>query len=116
MGQTGMFVTNESFVPIKDTTMVEDHLEVPFAKDTIKDAPNIDVDADGHPSEEEHHLDEQYGTGWDAAWSQANQPGTGGWARTGDTGTSADMRSVGMEESGDAMTRSEEQIHVGTEH
>ncbi|MEU2119955.1 PRC and DUF2382 domain-containing protein [Streptomyces sp. NPDC016459] len=115
--KTGLFGMNESFVPIKDATMVEDHLEVPFAKDKIKDAPNVDVDSGGHLSEEEEHrLYEHYGIDWDAAWSQANQPGTGGWAHSGDTDTSADMRSAGMEQSGDdAMTRSEEQLHVGTE-
>lgn len=34
--KTGIFGMNESFVPIKDATVVEDHLEVPFAKDKIK--------------------------------------------------------------------------------
>ncbi|MFF8279633.1 DUF2382 domain-containing protein [Streptomyces lateritius] len=115
--KTGMFGTSESFVPIKDATMVEDHLEVPFAKDKVKDAPNVDVDSGGHLSEdEEHRLYEHYGIDWDAAWTQANQPGTGGWARTGDdTDTAANARSAGMEGSDDAMTRSEEQMHVGTE-
>ncbi|MET9958105.1 PRC and DUF2382 domain-containing protein [Streptomyces sp. NPDC006326] len=111
--KTGMLGMNESFVPIKDATMVEDHLEVPFAKDKIKDAPNVDVDSGGHLSEdEEHRLYEHYGIDWDAAWTQANQPGTGGWARTDDSGIHS---REGMDASGDAMTRSEEQMHVGTE-
>ncbi|MFG2022346.1 DUF2382 domain-containing protein [Streptomyces sp. NPDC048825] len=105
--KTGLFGTSESFVPIHDATVVEDHLQVPYPKEKVKDAPNVDVDAGGHLSEqEEHRLYEYYGIDWDAAWQQANQPGEGGWAqadtaqsRTGD----------------DAMTRSEEQMHVGTE-
>ncbi|MEU5581037.1 YsnF/AvaK domain-containing protein [Streptomyces huasconensis] len=105
--KTGLFGTSESFVPIQDATVVEDHLEVPYAKDTVKDAPNVDVDSGGHLSEtEEHRLYEHYGIAWEEAWHQANQPGEGGWAR-GDTSTPR---------SGDeAMTRSEERMHVGTE-
>ncbi|MFI6808053.1 DUF2382 domain-containing protein [Streptomyces luteogriseus] len=113
--KTGLFGTSESFVPIHDARIVEDHLEVHYAKDKVKDAPNVDVDAGGHLSEdEEHRLYEHYGIDWDAAWQQANQPGTGGWAHTG-TGTET-TAGAGAEATGDdAMTRSEEQMHVGTE-
>jgi uncharacterized protein (TIGR02271 family) len=98
--KTGLFGTSESFVPISGASLVEDHLEVPFPKEKVKEAPNVDVDAGGHLSqEEEHRLYEYYGIDWDAAWQQANQPATGGESGTTD----------------DAMTRSEEQMHVGTE-
>ncbi|MFJ8719402.1 DUF2382 domain-containing protein [Streptomyces violaceus] len=98
--KTGLFGTSESFIPISDASLVEDHLEVPFPKEKVKDAPNVDVDAGGHLSEdEEHRLYEYYGIDWDAAWQQASQPGT-----RRETGTADD-----------AMTRSEEQMHVGTE-
>ncbi|WP_435372414.1 PRC-barrel domain-containing protein [Streptomyces ficellus] len=61
--KTGMFGTSESFVPIKDATVVEDHLEVPYAKDKVKDAPNVGVDSGGHLSEdEEYRLYEHYGS------------------------------------------------------
>jgi uncharacterized protein (TIGR02271 family) len=107
--KTGLFGMRESFVPIHNATMVEDHMEVPYPKDKVKDAPNVDIDAGGHLSEdEEHRLYDYYRIEWDAAWQEANQPGEGGWAHPGTKetqGTSAD----------DAMTRSEEQMHVGTE-
>ncbi|GAA1535352.1 PRC and DUF2382 domain-containing protein [Streptomyces albidochromogenes] len=107
--KTGLFGTSESFVPIREASVVEDHLEVPYAKGKVKDAPNVDVDAGGHLSEqEEHRLYEYYGVEWDAAWHEANQPGEGGWAR-GRT-EAADTSSTD-----DAMTRSEEEMHVGTE-
>lgn len=97
--KTGLFGTNESFVPIHDASVVEDHVEVPYAKDKVKDAPNVDVDAGGHLSEqEEHRLYEYYGIGWDAA-GQEPRAGTGPTAATPD----------------DAMTRSEEEMYVGTE-
>ncbi|MFF6995024.1 PRC and DUF2382 domain-containing protein [Streptomyces sp. NPDC008313] len=137
--KTGLFGSSESFVPIAEATMVEDHLEVPYAKDKIKGAPNVDVDAGGHLSEsEEHRLYEHYGIKWDEAWTQANRPGEGGWAHGG-TGTAAGTaagtagaagaagrtRKQGTAEGGrhaaatgggdNAMTRSEEQMHVGVE-
>ncbi|MDN0198774.1 PRC and DUF2382 domain-containing protein [Streptomyces sp. S.PNR 29] len=103
--RTGLFGTSESFVPIQDASVVEDHLEVPYPKDAVKDAPNVDVDAGGHLSEEEEHrLYEHYGIDWDAAWQQASQPTTG-MPAAADTGTGTD----------DAMTRSEERMHVGIE-
>jgi stress response protein YsnF len=91
--------------------MVEDHLEVPYAKDKVKDAPNVDVDAGGHLSEEEEHrLYEYYGIDWDASWQQANQPGAAGWAHAD---TAQDMPRSQTDD--EAMTRSEERMHVGTE-
>ncbi|MCT2591604.1 PRC and DUF2382 domain-containing protein [Streptomyces sp. N2-109] len=98
--KTGLFGTSESFVPITDASMVEDHLKVPYPKAKVKDAPNVDVDAGGHLSEdEEHRLYEHYDIDWDAAWQQETRSGTGRDAGTTDG----------------AMTRSEERMHVGTE-
>ena len=57
--KTGLFGTSESFVSIREASMVDDRLEVPYAKDMVKNAPNVDVDAGGH------------GIDWDAAWQQA---------------------------------------------
>ncbi|MFD3730912.1 PRC and DUF2382 domain-containing protein [Streptomyces sp. NPDC058632] len=63
--KTGMFGTSESFIPIRDAELVEDHLEVPYPKDKIKGAPDVDVDSQGHLSEsEEHRLYDYYGIDW----------------------------------------------------
>lgn len=96
--KTGLFGTNESFVPLHDATVVEDHLEVPYSKGKVKDAPKVDVDAGGHLSEqEEHRLYDFYGVDWgDAAVQQA---------RAGQTTDAPD----------EAMTRSEEEMRVGVE-
>jgi uncharacterized protein (TIGR02271 family) len=134
--KTGFFGTNESFVPIREAVMVEDHLEVPYPKDKVKEAPNVDVDGGGHLSEsEEVRLYEHYGIAWDDAWQQANRPGHG-WAHAGtadaaDTvgaagaaGTAGTARATGaagargrdMDMPEDiAVTRSEEHMRVGTE-
>ncbi|KDN82186.1 PRC and DUF2382 domain-containing protein [Kitasatospora cheerisanensis] len=89
--KTGWFGTSESFVPIHDAQVVDDHLQVPFAKSKVKAAPNVDVDRGGHLSEaEERRLYSHYGIAWDDAWKAANQPGEGGWAHrdSGSAGTS----------------------------
>ncbi|MGW2858955.1 DUF2382 domain-containing protein [Streptomyces sp. NPDC001205] len=111
--KTGLFGTNESFVPIENATVVDGRLEVPFAKDKIKDAPNVDIDSGGRLSEqEERRLYQYYGMNWDAAWQEANQPGEGGWA-AGHAGSLADTSASARD---DAMTRSEERMHVGVEN
>lgn len=114
---TGLFGTSESFVPIHDATVVEDHLEVPYDKSRVKDAPNVDVDAGGHLSEqEEHRLYEHYGIDWDAAWQQTGQRGEAGLAHDRADDTTGMRHSADAGVSGDdAMTRSEERMHVGTE-
>ncbi|MEW2517415.1 PRC and DUF2382 domain-containing protein [Actinacidiphila alni] len=60
--KTGFFGSNETFVPIGSARLVEDHLEVPYPKEKIKGAPNVDVDSGGHLSAaEEEHLYRYYG-------------------------------------------------------
>ncbi|GAA3737048.1 PRC and DUF2382 domain-containing protein [Streptomyces tremellae] len=60
--KTGMFGSSESFIPMHDANLVQDHLEVPYDRDQVKDAPNVDIDAGGHLSEqEEHRLYRYYG-------------------------------------------------------
>ncbi|MFJ8043738.1 PRC and DUF2382 domain-containing protein [Kitasatospora sp. NPDC096147] len=135
--KTGLFGTSESFVPITGAHLVEDHLEVPWTKDKVKDAPNVDVDSGGHLSEsEEHRLYEHYGIAWEESWRQANESGEGGWAQAhpdnqageaavaggagGEAAWAASDRQVAAAEpervaGRDAMTRSEERMSVGVE-
>lgn len=42
--RTGLFGTQETFVPIHEGRVVGDHLEVPVAKTKVKDAPHMDVE------------------------------------------------------------------------
>ncbi|MFD8735969.1 PRC-barrel domain-containing protein [Streptomyces sp. NPDC059618] len=80
--RTGLFGTGESFVPLRKATIGEDHLEVPYAKSTVKDAPHVDVDAGGFLTvDEEHLLYEHYDIAWDEdpGWQQvADRPERGG--------------------------------------
>ncbi|MFJ6214902.1 DUF2382 domain-containing protein [Streptomyces sp. NPDC092296] len=86
--RTGLFGSSESFVPIHDATVVEDHLQVAYPKDKVKDAPNVDVDAGGHLSErEEHRLYDYYGIDLDATWAQSSRSGEGDWVSGTKSGT-----------------------------
>ncbi|WP_329456730.1 PRC and DUF2382 domain-containing protein [Streptomyces sp. NBC_01497] len=72
--KTGMFGSSESFIPTHDASLVQDHLEVPYGRDQVKDAPNVDIDAGGHLSEqEEHRLYTYYGIDGDAAAQDQRQ-------------------------------------------
>lgn len=57
--ETGLFGTKESFVPVREARVTDEDLVVPYDKDTVKDAPN--VDAGGHLSpEQERELFDYY--------------------------------------------------------
>jgi uncharacterized protein (TIGR02271 family) len=105
---TGLFGTKRTFVPLRDATERDGSLSVPFEKSTVKDAPGIE--ADGQLSrEEEAELYRHYGLEYSGQRSGSGLQGGSG--RT-DRGT------VGRDTSGpttdDAMTRSEEELRVGT--
>jgi uncharacterized protein (TIGR02271 family) len=113
--KTGLFGMKSSFVPIRDASPAGDgELRVGVTKDQVGDAPRID--ADGELSvEEERQLYSHYGRA-DYEWS--------GQDRTGDLGLPEDRddrfsrEGTGHDTSGpntdDAMTRSEEELRVGT--
>jgi uncharacterized protein (TIGR02271 family) len=121
---TGLFGTRTTFVPIGDAQLSGDEVRLSYTKDKIKDAPNID--ADGALSrDEEQRLYEHYGRGdygdWDGSDVDAGTTGRTG-TRTDrdftDTDADRDRGTTGHDTSGpttdDAMTRSEEELRVGT--
>jgi uncharacterized protein (TIGR02271 family) len=120
---TGLFGTKHSFVPLKEASPAEDGVRVPYDKATVKDAPNIAED--GHLSrQQEQQLYRHYGLSYGTSATTPTDIGTGtGRAAVSDTGIGADDdiagRTVGRDTSGpttdEAMTRSEEQLRVGTE-
>jgi uncharacterized protein (TIGR02271 family) len=113
---TGLFGSRSTFVPIAQASASGDQIQVPYEKQLVKDAPNMDPD--GHLSEQEEqelwrHYGLDYGGGYDAAGT------TTGYADADPAATDDDRDRVGRDTSGpttdDAMTRSEEELRVGTE-
>lgn len=139
---TGLFGTSESFVPLQDATFDGDELRVGHDKDKIKDAPRID--ADGELSEQEqdtifdyyglgsatsarsdsaaghHATDDTHDVGQGTAGLDAGTLGHDGGTVSDGVDTDDVVRGAGHDTSGrntdDAMTRSEERLHVGTEN
>ncbi len=111
--QTGLFGTKESFVPLAQADLTGDGLTVPYTKDQVKDAPTVDVEQGHLSQDEEAQLYRHYGLDYSERRSDSGLPAQGV------TGDSEQSRSEGHDTSGpttdQAMTRSEEQLKVGTE-
>ena len=95
--KTGLFGGKGTFVPLQQADPTPAGVQVPFEKSHVKDAPNVDPDGELSPSEEQtlyRHYDLDYGD------------------------SRSDRDAVGRDTSGpttdDAMTRSEEELKVGT--
>lgn len=109
--KTGLFGTSETFAPLDDASFDGYQVRLAYPKDTVKDAPRID--SDGELSrEEEDALYTYYGNGTAA-------PDAALYDQDTDRRNAAPRDTEGYDTSGpttdDAMTRSEEQLHVGTE-
>jgi uncharacterized protein (TIGR02271 family) len=98
--QSGLFGTKKTFVPLAGAAPDGEDLRVPIAKAQMKDAPHVET-GDDLSEEEEQRLFAHYGF----PRTTAGSAGTSGESRGRDTsGPSTD----------DAMTRSEEELRVGT--
>ena len=122
---TGLFGTKKTFVPIRDASPTGEDLQVPVTKDQVKDAPRIDAD-EALSEREEQQLFDHYDVPYTTEGSTTATGAPGG----AQAGTALDTESRGRGNSGDgrdpaegdrrdtdadeAMTRSEEELHVGT--
>jgi uncharacterized protein (TIGR02271 family) len=103
--KTGLFGSKVSFIPIAEARDAGGDVHVPYYKQQVKDAPNADPDGE-LSQEEEASLYRHYGLDYSEARSDSGLPRGKGREPVGrDTsGPTAD----------DAMTRSEEELRVGT--
>ena len=102
---TGLFGMKLSFIPIAEASEAGGAVRVPYDKAQVKDAPNAEPDGERSQTEEAA-LYRHYGLDYSEARSESGLPQGGG------------RDSVGHDVSGpttdDAMTRSEEELRVGT--
>jgi uncharacterized protein (TIGR02271 family) len=119
--KTGMFGGRVSFVPLAEASLDGDVVTVPYDKARIKDAPH--AEADGQLSQqEEGQLYRHYGLDYSEARSDSGlaEGGRNGDQsdRSGDPTPDGSRDVVGNDVSGSetdrAMTRSEEELRVGT--
>jgi stress response protein YsnF len=140
---TGLFGLRETLVPLAEAREDGDTLRVPFDRDHVKAAPNVDPDVQ-LDADEEDRLHRHYGIGdgdrevpAEAAAQEPSEAGSGTGAvaaGSGDEGETqggqeqpqraestddvleppAEQRGRGgTAETDDAMTRSEEEVHLG---
>jgi uncharacterized protein (TIGR02271 family) len=104
--KTGLFGTHVSFVPISQASESGADVRVPYDKAKVKEAPH--AEPDGQLSQrEESALYRHYGLEYSDEQSETGLPEGGG--SPGPVG-----RDVSGPTTDDAMTRSEEEIRVGT--
>ncbi len=119
---TGLFGTKENFVPLAGSTFnSSDDLVLPFGKDVVKDAPHVG-DASHLDNDEQDALYSyyhQYIGGQSVSSGTVGTSGTVGSVDTTTHTTGTATHTEGYDTSGpttdEAMTRSEEQLNVGTQ-
>jgi uncharacterized protein (TIGR02271 family) len=122
---TGLFTANTTFVPLAQAQDLGDSVQVPYDKQQVIDAPTMQADRQ-LSQEDEAELYRHYGLDYSEHHSDSGLPaGTAGQGidpHDGDgDGVDDDVEdtAVGRDTSGpttdDAMTRSEEELAVGTQ-
>jgi stress response protein YsnF len=112
---TGLFGTRSSFVPLEDARLHDDVVVVPYDKDEVKDAPSIEREQELSETDEER-LYRHYGRQHSRSQSDSGLPDGG---RRDDQLSQPQGRGplgedVSGPETDEAMTRSEEEVQVGT--
>lgn len=121
---TGLFGTKETFVPYDAASHTADGLTVPFTKDFIKDAPNIEADGPLSAEDQQRIFDyyesDSGGTGAHSTGTHdqgARSQGTaaGGAGAAGAPQTDAGPGRGGHVDSDAEVTAKEERLNVGTQ-
>ena len=117
---TGLFGMRQTFVPLSEAQPEGDALRVPFDKDMVKDAPNVDPDTQ-LSGEEEAALYRHYGLGGGGPQDAAVPEDDGVQDRAVADAPTAERPVARDEAAGTAadgegaeMIRSEEEVDVGT--
>lgn len=121
---TGLFGMRETLVPLQGARPIQEDIQVPYDKATVKDAPNIEAKDHISPSEERevrdyyatHAPSAAGGTPGTAAQETTGRPGAApeGWAEPGGAPPRA-TGPAGAEADEDVIIRSEEEVDIGVE-
>ena len=114
---SGLFGTKSNFVPLAGASPTGEDVRAQVTKDQVKDAPGVENDGDlSEP--EERRLFEHYGVPYTSEGTTTAQGSPQGELADTRDRVDTDRDQVGHDTSGpttdDAMTRSEEELTVGT--
>ena len=101
---TALFGLRQTLAPLSEARPEGDQLRVPYAREHVKDAPNVDPDVQLTP-EEQQLLYAHYGGAGDEEAQSAEEP------RPQDPDATREGGAVAAGD--DAMTRSEEEVRIG---
>ena len=111
---TGMFGTKQSFAPLHGSRPAGGALHLAVTKDMVTGAPG--VEADGHIEDSENEALYTYYNGYLGGTAHEQGQGSAGDTREDLAGRDGIQdRDTSGPATDDAMTRSEERLHVGTE-
>jgi uncharacterized protein (TIGR02271 family) len=116
--KAGLFGGKLHFVPIQQATSSGGGVQVPYDKDKVKGAPNVEADGELSP-DEERQLYQYYGVefgdyDYDRDYDTQNVATTGTADLNAPTGRGPVGNDVSGPETDEAMTRSEEELRIGT--
>jgi uncharacterized protein (TIGR02271 family) len=114
--KTGMFGGKTTLVPLVNATTSGDELAVPYTKDAIKNAPHHDPDTELSNTDEAELFD-HYGIPYsgDTVTADTGQLGGGTHQAQQDETRATAGHDTSGPNTDEAMTRSEERLHVGTQ-
>ena len=120
--KTGLFGAKETFVPLQQAQTTTDGITVPFTKEFVKDAPNVDADGSLTP-EEEQRIYEYYSMEYSAAdHDRVDTDRHAGTVTTGTDRVETERRDVvdtdrraAVDNDSDSMVLRDEHLQVGTE-
>jgi uncharacterized protein (TIGR02271 family) len=112
--KTGLFGTNVNLVPLQGADRHGDDLQVAYDADLVKSAPDVDADQELSVQDEQRlysHYGFDYGGYGDETRDRSGEPPYGGDIDYQDNTVARDTSGP---ETDSAMTRSEEELRVGT--
>ena len=108
---TGLLGTKKAVVPVQAADLREDGLYVPYSKDQVQGAPDVDLGGEEIAQADEQALYSHYGLGYSERSSDTGLPeGTAGMA-AGTAGVSEGTTATPEREG--EVTRTEEELQVG---
>ena len=112
---TGLFGVKENFVPLADARLEGDRVVVPYDKDKIKDAPQIDAGAGQISREEEGQLYRYYGKDYENDDGEGSADSGAPRTERAATGTDRDATSIDVDRDLAGTNADRDAASAGTE-